>query len=424
MKGAQAVDVVVIGAGQAGLSTSYHLKQQGIGHVVLEQDRIGESWRSGRWDSFCLVTPNWTVQLPGFPYQGPDADGFMGRDELVTYLDSYAASFESPVETGIRVTAVAKTPDGGFSVQTADTTLSARAVVIATGSYRRPKIPPFAPQLPRDVFQAHSSQYRTPALLPEGAVLVVGSGQSGVQIAEEWHEAGRRVFLSVSHCGRVPRRYRGRDIVWWGKMGGLYERTVDQLESPAEKTACHPQSSGRRGGHDIYMRQLARDGVRLVGRVSSIADCVLTIASDLGENLSEADEFAENVLKQLDEAVAKMGMPLPEDQNPRGIGAPVPDEVDLIRELNLAKAGITTIIWATGYRADFSFVKLPVFDQSGQPVQRQGVTSVLDLYFVGLEWLHKPKSGLLLGVGEDAEHIVSVIARTAKSESLQAEAPV
>jgi putative flavoprotein involved in K+ transport len=255
-------------------------------------------------------------------------------------------------------------------------------------------------------------------------VLVVGTGQSGAQIAEELHEAGRRVFLSVSHCGRVPRRYRGRDIVWWGKMGGLYERTVDQLESPAEKTACHPQTSGRRGGHDIYMRQLARDGVRLLGRVSSVADGVLTIAPDLGENLRKADEFAENVLKQLDEAVAKMGMPLPEDQNPRGIGALIPDEVDLIRELNLAKAGIATIIWATGYRADFSFVKLPVFDQSGQPVQRQGVTSVLDLYFVGLEWLHKPKSGLLLGVGEDAEHIASVIARTAKSESQEAEVPI
>jgi putative flavoprotein involved in K+ transport len=172
------------------------------------------------------------------------------------------------------------------------------------------------------------------------------------------------------------------------------------------------------------MRQLARDGVRLLGRVSSVADGVLTIAPDLGENLRKADEFAENVLKQLDEAVAKMGMPLPEDQNPRGIGALIPDEVDLIRELNLAKAGIATIIWATGYRADFSFVKLPVFDQSGQPVQRQGVTSVLDLYFVGLEWLHKPKSGLLLGVGEDAEHIASVIARTAKSESQEAEVPI
>lgn len=412
----------MIGAGQAGLSTSYHLTQQSIEHLVLEQDRVGESWRSQRWDSFTLVTPNWTVQLPGFSYQGPEPDGFMSRDEVVAYLDRYAASFAPPVRKGITVTAVDVT-DGGFAVKAAALSVKARALVVATGSYRQPKLPKFASQLPADIVQVHSSQYKNPAQLPEGAVMVAGTGQSGVQIAEELHEAGRRVFVSVSSCPRVPRRYRGKDIVWWGKMGGLYERTVDTLESPAEKTAWHPQSSGRRGGHDIYLRQLAREGVRLIGRVESAGNGVLELAADLGADLRKADEFAEKVLTQLDEAVSKMGMPFPEDQNPRGIGAAVPDEENPIRELDLETSGITSVVWATGYVPDFSFIHLPVFDSTARPVQRQGVTSVPGLYFVGLEWLHKPKSGLLLGVGEDAEHIASAIATRASSESQQTEAP-
>jgi putative flavoprotein involved in K+ transport len=417
----EAVDAVVIGAGQAGLSTSYHLTQRGIEHLVFEQDRVGESWRSQRWDSFTLVTPNWTVQLPGFAYQGPDPDGFMGREEVVAYLDRYATSFAPPLRTGARVTAIEKA-NGQFVVQVAGDRVMAREVVVATGSYRRPKLPKVASQIGADIVQLHSSQYKNPAQLPDGAALVVGTGQSGVQIAEELHEAGRPLFIAVSSCPRVPRRYRGKDIVWWAKMGGLYERTVDNLESPAERSACHPQSSGRRGGHDIYLRQLAREGVRLMGRVESLEDGRLKLAADLNENLKKADEFAEKVLMQLEEAVSKNGMPLPEDHNPRGIGPPVRDEQQPIREVDLQAAGITAVVWATGYTADFSFVRLPVFDSAGQPLQRQGVTAVPGLYFVGLEWLHKPKSGLLLGVGEDAEHIASAIASRARSESQQTEA--
>jgi putative flavoprotein involved in K+ transport len=416
-------DVVVIGAGQAGLATSYHLKQRGLDHLLLEQERVGESWRSQRWDSFCLVTPNWTVQLPGFPYEGPDPDGFMGRDEVVAHLDRYATLIDPPVRTGVPVTSVAA-GDGGFTVQAGGSRIEARAIVVATGSYRRPTLPPFAGQIPANIFQTHSSRYRNPSQLPDGAVLVVGTGQSGAQIAEELHEAGRRVFVSVSSCGRVPRRYRGKDIVWWGKLGGLYERTVDTLQSPAEKTACHPQNSGSRGGHDIYMRQLANEGVTLLGRIEAAADGVLEVAPDLGENLRKEDEFAEKILQQLDEAVAKMGMPLPADENPRGLGEEVADEKNPIRRLDLEAAGISAIVWATGYRPDFGFVDLPVFDDQGQPIQRQGVTPIPGLYFVGLEWLHTPKSGLLLGVGEDAEHIASTIDHIARSESKGVEASV
>jgi putative flavoprotein involved in K+ transport len=416
-------EVVVIGAGQGGLATSYHLTQQGVEHVVLEQNRVGESWRSQRWDSFCLVTPNWTLQLPGFPYQGADPDGFMGRDELVDYFDGYVRSFEPPIRTGVKVTSVERVA-GRFRIMAGESTFEAGAVVVATGSYPRPKRPALSSRLPVELFQIHSSQYKNPAQLPGGAALVVGTGQSGAQIAEELHESGRTLFVSVSSCPRVPRRYRGKDAVWWGKMAGLYERTVDSLKSPAEKSACHPQTSGRRGGHDIYLRQLAQGGVTLLGRVEALDDGHLTLAPDLKENLRKADEFAENILKQLDEAVGKMGMPLPEDQNPRGVGGAVPHEDDPVLDLDLKAARITSIVWATGYQADFSFVRAPVLDDAGQPLQRQGVTAVPGLYFVGLEWLHKPKSGLLLGVGEDAEHITSVIVGETRSESKKAEASI
>lgn len=422
MAGKERIDVVIVGAGQAGLATSYHLTRHGVEHVVLEQARPAESWRSGRWDSFCLVTPNWTVQLPGLPYEGPNADGFMGRDDLVRYFERYVQSFSPPVRSGAAVTSVSREGDDRFLVAAGESSYQARAVVVATGSYRRPRRPAFAADLARNLLQLHSSEYKNPAQLPEGAVLVVGTGQSGAQIAEELHESGRTLFVSVSSCPRVPRRYRGRDIAWWGKLGGLYERTVDSLKSPSETSACHPVTSGRKGGHDIYLRRLAQDGVTLLGRVTAVDGDRLALADDLKENLRKADEFAETTLRQLDEAVAKMGMPLLDDQNPRGVGPSVPHEEDPIRTLDLRAAGITSVVWATGYRADFSFVHAPVFDGSGRPVQHRGVTSVPGLYFVGLEWLHTPKSGLLLGVGEDAEHIASAIVGAAKTNLEKTEA--
>lgn len=422
MAAKERTDVVVIGAGQAGLATSYHLTQHGVEHVVLEEARPAESWRSGRWDSFCLVTPNWTVQLPGFAYQGPDPDGFMGRDDLIAYFERYIRSFNPPVRSGVAVTSVSGGGEDRFEITAGESTYEARAVVVATGSYRHPRRPSLANNLPAQLFQVHSSEYKNPAQLPEGAVLVVGTGQSGAQIAEELHESGRKLFVSVSSCPRVPRRYRGKDVVWWGKMGGLYERTVDSLKSPAEARACHPVTSGRNGGHDIYLRRLAQEGVTLLGRVEAIQGNRLALAADLKENLRKADEFAENILRQLDEAVAKMGMPLPEDQNSRDIVPTVPHEDDPIRELDVRAAGITSVVWATGYAPDFSFVHAPLFDASGRPVQRRGVTSMPGLYFVGLEWLHTPKSGLLLGVGEDAEHIASVIVGEAESKLQKTEA--
>src|SRR5207302_7407752 len=301
-------------------------------------------------------------------------------------------------------------------------TFSARSVVVATGSFQHPKLPAVAQSLGADVAQLHSIAYKNPEQLPAGAVLVVGTGQSGAQIAEELHESGRDVFLSVGRCGRVPRRYRGKDTVWWGFQGGAFDRTVDSLKSPAEKFACHPHVSGRNGGHDINLRQLARDGVRLLGRLQGAEAGTIRLATDLEENLRKADEFAESILKQLDERGAKLGLPLPEDMNPRGIGAAVPNEADPIRELSLRGADITTIVWATGYQLDFSWIRLPIFEATGYPLQRRGISSQPGVYFVGLEWLHKPKSGLLLGVGEDAAYIASTITTRAHGKAMEMEA--
>jgi putative flavoprotein involved in K+ transport len=412
----EAIDVVVIGAGQAGLATSYCLTQQGLAHVVFEENRVAESWRSRRWESFCLVTPNWTVQLPGFPYQGPDPDGFMSRDEIVTHLDAYAASCRAPVRTGTRVSSLDRAPDGDrLRVKAGETTVETTAVVVATGAYQRPRLPAAAGNLAAELFQIHSSEYSNPRQLPAGAVLVVGTGQSGAQIAEELHESGREVFLSVSSCGRVPRRYRGKDMLQWAVQLGLMDRTVDMLKSPAEKFVCHPHTSGRAGGHDIYLRNLGREGVILLGRVQSTRDGKVILAADLNENLAKADEFAENVLQQLDAAVEKLGMALPDDLNPRGIGGDVPYESRPILELDLRASGITSVVWATGYQLDFTWIRLPVLDQLGYPIQQRGVSPVAGLYFVGLEWLYKPKSGLLLGVGEDAAHVSSMIATRAQT---------
>ncbi len=424
MAGTETVDVVVVGAGQAGLATSYHLTQQGVDHVVLERQRPAHAWHDQRWDSFCLVTPNWTVQLPGFAYDGPDPDGYMRRDELGAHFDRYVESFNPPVQSGVSVDSLDLEPaHDRLRLTAGNRTFSARSVVVATGSFQRPKLPVVAGNLAADILQLHSITYKNPEQLPSGAVLVVGSGQSGTQIAEELHESGREIFLSVGSCGRVPRRYRGKDTVWWGVQGGAFDRTVDSLQSPAEKFACHPHVSGKNGGHDINLREMARGGVTLLGRLESAAAGTIRLAPDLKENLRKADEFAENILKQLDEGVGKLGLPLPDDTNPRDIGAEVPDEADPIRDLSLQGSGITSIIWATGYEPDFSWIHLPVFDGTGLPLQRRGITLQPGVYFVGLEWLHKPKSGLLLGVGEDAAHIASAITTRAHGKPMEMEAP-
>ena len=405
------VETVIIGGGQAGLALSYYLTQQGRTHLVLEQGRVGETWRSGRWDSFTLNTPNCMTQLPGFPYKGDDPDGFLPREDIVTYLEQYAASFNAPLRCGVRVTSVRQQQGGDdYLVEAEQMMFEARNVVVATGAFPQPKLPTASTTLPVDICQLHTGEYRNPQALPSGAVLVVGTGQSGCQIAEDLHESGRQVYLSTSSCGRIPRRYRGRDTLWWLTRTGFFDRTIDQLPSPTAKFACNPHVSGNHGGHDINLRQLAKQGMILLGHVQAAQGKQIILAPDLEENLAKADAFAAQIMQAIDEHITKTGMEVEANRTTAEALSNGVTSTKAILTLDLQSAGISTIIWASGYKLDFGWVQIPVFDQTGYPVHQRGITVFPGLYFLGLHWLYKRKSALLYGVGEDAAFIASVIA--------------
>ena len=406
------IDTIIVGGGQAGLATSYYLTRQGRDHIVLEQAaQAGNAWRNDRWDSFTLVTPNWATRLPGAEYQGSDPHGFMPRDQLVTYFEDYVERFDLPVHYGERVTSVEPKPASrGYRVRMNGDVLEADNVVMATGLFQRPKQPSFSADLSPDILQLHSGQYRNPGMLPPGAVLVVGSAQSGCQIAEELYQSGRRVYLCVGSAGRAPRRYRGKDLYEWVHLSGFLNRTPDKLPSPRARFAGNPHLSGRDGGHSLNLHQFARDGVVLLGRVQGGQDGALRLAPDLKQNLAKADEFEAQILKLVDRYVEQSGLDAPQETLPQLRDGYAADE---ITQLNLKSAGITSIIWAMGYAFDFSLVKLPAFDGAGFPVQQRGVTDYPGLYFVGLPWLHGQKSGLLIGVGEQVKHVVSHISDNA-----------
>ena len=405
----QHFNTIIIGGGQAGLAASYYLKNHLIEHVILEQaEQAGNAWRNSRWDSFALLTPNWSLQMPGAEYQGSDPDGFLPRDEIVAYFEDYIKKFNLPVQYGMRVTAVEHLiSNNKYQVTTNGEIFQADHVVVATGLFQGPKQPAFAANLSSKITQLHSGEYRNPRSLPDGAVLVVGSAQSGCQIAEELYESGRKVYLCVGSAGRAPRRYRGRDVFYWLKQAGFFDRTVDKLPSPKAKFSGNPHLSGRDGGHTINLHQFVRDGVQLLGRITGGENNKIMLADDLYESLAKVDKFEADVIKIIDEFIAKNGIDAPSES--------LPDlrdgyAVENIRELDLASKGIHTIIWALGYTFDFSLVKLPATDNDGYPIQQRGVTDYPGLYFVGMPWLHKYKSGLLVGVGEDAAYIALQIA--------------
>jgi len=409
----ECIDTLVIGAGQAGLATSYWLTQSGVEHVVVERrDRLGGAWLD-RWDSFCLVAPNFTLLLPGMPYDGPDPDGFMARDNVVAHMDRYAGTVDAPVRLGTGVNRLAAS-NGHLEAETDDTSFRARNVVLATGPYPQPKIPAASQGLAGSIQQVHSHDYRRPEQLADGAVLVVGSGQSGVQIAEELHQAGREVHIAVSMCPRAPRRYRGRDVAWWlvqlfqhGTDHGIRVPTVEDLPSPAARFACQPQVSGKDGGHDINLREFARRGIRLYGRLDSADGTTVRFSDDLGDRLAFADRSFDERFRPMFDAYERAA----------GIGAPADDRLppdDFVpattTALDLADAGIGAVVWATGYRLDFGWVDLPVMDEWGYPRHTRGVTTHPGLYAVGLPWLYSQPSAVFAGVGADAAHIVEHIA--------------
>jgi putative flavoprotein involved in K+ transport len=403
------VETLIVGAGQAGLALSYCLAQVGREHVVLEKDSVpGSVWHRDRWDSFTLVSPNWMIRLPGAEYRWAAPDDFMPRDEVVAYLEQYAAANRMPVRYESYVTGVDVLPDGGgYRVATDEGTIEARNVVLATGLFQHPKVPPYSTALPPEVVRQPSGQYRNPAALPPGAVLVVGSGQSGCQIAEELHRAGRKVYLCTSKAGRAPRRYRGRDIFQWLVAIGFMDRTADKLPTPRARFAPLPHLTGKDGGHSLNLHQFARDGVTLLGHLSGTQDGDIRLAPDLPECLAAADRLEADMTKVIDDAIARQGIEAPEEQLPHlrdGYDAPI------IENLNLRSAGITSVIWAMGYSFDFSLVRLPVFDEFGYPVTERGATRFPGLYFLGLPWLVRQGSGLLWGVGEDAMQMAEAIA--------------
>jgi putative flavoprotein involved in K+ transport len=399
------VETVVVGGGQAGLAASWFLTERGREHVVLERGRVGETWRTERWDGFFLNTPRWTQQLPGFEYAGEDPDGFAPLAEMIEYVEGYGRSFAAPVRENVTVTAL-RAQDGRYAAETSAGEVLADNVVLATGAFQRPT--PSAPgaESAKDVLQLHTSAYRRPDQLPAGAVLIVGSGQSGCQIADELLEAGRDVYLAVGRCPWLPRRYRGHDIVRWLQLTGILDQTAADLPSPSARLACNPPVSGNDGGHDCHPRWLAGRGAHVVGHVARIDGSTVSFAPGLEESLAFGEAFVAELEQTIDEYVAREGLDVPETDAPREPWPPVV-ETD---ELDLGAAGVTTILWATGFRPDYSWVDLPLVDGDGWAVQERGVTDHPGVYVVGLNWLHKRKSALLCGVGEDAEHVVAHLA--------------
>jgi putative flavoprotein involved in K+ transport len=398
--------VAVIGAGQAGLSISWYLKRAGIDHIVFERERAGHTWRAERWDTFCLVTPNWQCQLPGFPYAGVDPHGFMLRHEIVDYIDRFVASFGPPLSEGVTVKRLMRNPHHGFTLETSDGVHVADQVVIASGGYQIPIVPRCAERLPADIVQLHSSAYRNPAQLPDGAVLVVGSGQSGCQIAEDLHFAGRKVHLCVGDAPRVARRYRGKDVVEWLHLMGYYDLPVHEhplREGVRDKTNHYV--TGRDGGRDIDLRRHALEGMELYGRLLDVVGNVLKCDDDLAQCLDQADQVSESIKTSIDNFIARQNIPAPEEARYTPVWTPPRERP----EFDYRAAGITSIVWCIGFRTDYSWVDLPVFNGRVQPVHVRGVASIPGVYFLGLPWLYTWGSGRFSGVARDAEYLAQHI---------------
>lgn len=406
------VCVIVIGGGQAGLSISWYLKHAGIEHLVFEKNSLAHEWRNARWDSFCLVTPNWQCRLPGFPYAGDDPHGFMVKDEIVEYLDAYAASFAPPLREGESVLRVRAVERGGFDVITHRGSYHADHIVVATGGYQTPYIPRQAERLPAQITQIHSSDYRNPHALPAGPVLVIGTGQSGCQIAEDLHLAGREVHLSVGTAPRSPRVYRGREVTDWLTDSGYYDIPI--ASHPQKETVCEKTNhylTGRDGGREIDLRKFALEGMKLYGRFDDIAGSRFTFAQDLKTNLDAADASYNNIRVAIDKYIADNAIdaPLEPPYSPPWQPENEPTELDFVA------AGIRTVIWCIGFGTDYKWLELPVFNGRNQPVHDRGVTAVEGVYFLGLPWQNTWGSGRFADVGKDAEYIFQQLQQRAKN---------
>ncbi len=405
------VPVAIVGAGQAGLSLSWHLKRANVDHVLLDRNAPGHAWRNERWDSFCLVTPNWQCTLPGHPYRGDDPYGFMVKDEIVAYLDDYVRSFDPPVRSGVSVDRLTRGETGRYLLQTGAGPLEADQVVIATGGYHDPIIPPFAASIDPAILQVHSSDYRNPRSLPPGAVLVVGTGQSGAQIAEDLHLDGRQVHLCVGGAPRVARFYRGKDVVEWLHLMGYYDLPVDRhplREGVRDKTNHYV--TGRDGGRDIDLRRFAVEGMALHGTLSGMQAGLASFADDLAANLDDADRTNESIKRSIDVWLEQQAIEAPIEP---GYVPPWQPPAGVPATLDLAAAGIGSIVWCIGFRPNYRWIDVPAFDGAGRPAHVRGVSPQPGFYFLGLPWLHSWGSGRFSGIGRDAAYLAERIAAIA-----------
>jgi putative flavoprotein involved in K+ transport len=393
---------IVVGGGQAGLSASYWLSRAGLDHIVFEKKTAMNKWWSERWDAFCLVTPNWQCQLPGHAYDGPDPNGFMVKAQILDYLEAFRQKVNPPIRENVEVLSVEKEATG-FKVKTAAGACTADAVFLATSLYGTPSVPHFSNQIPQSILQLHTADYRNPTALPDGSVVVVGSGQSGAQIAEDVHLAGRKVHLVTGNAPRCARFYRGRDVVDWLWDIGQYEITVADDGMGHKRHDTNHYLTGRDGGRDIDLRVFAQQGMALYGRLSNVGGGRMIFDANLRANLDEADRVYNGINALIDKHIARTEVSAPLAEPYKPVWQPDREST----ELDLIAAGVSTVIWATGFAPDWSYVHLPIFDKTGYPTNRRGVTSVPGVYVLGLPWLWTWGSGRFLSVGRDAEAVVN-----------------
>jgi putative flavoprotein involved in K+ transport len=399
------VEVLVVGAGQAGVAMSEHLSARGIDHLVLERDRVAERWRTGRWDSLAANGPVWHDRFPGLEFPGLEPDAFATKEEVADYFVTYAQNIGAPIECGVEVTSVRRKASGpGFDVETSTGPVEARYVVAATGPFQRPVIPTVVPG-DAGIEQLHSSAYRNPQQLPAGAVLVVGAGSSGVQIAHELRTSGRQVFLSVGPHDRPPRRYRGRDFVWWLGVLGKWDASTPPVGAKHVTIAV----SGADGGHTVDFRALAAEGIRLVGRTREFENGSMRFAPDLRENIAGGDANYLSLLAEADAYVERNGLDLPEEPEAHLLGPDPASVTNPLLELDLAAAGVTSIVWATGYAVDYGWLDVDAFDETGRPRHQRGVSVEPGVYFLGLPWQSRRGSSFIWGVWHDAKYLADHI---------------
>ena len=405
------VETVVIGGGHAGLTMSHYLSQLGREHLVLERGRVAERWSSERWDSFCFQFPNWTIELPGYKYQCDNPEEFAPGREIVRFVQDYATFIKAPTRCGVEVTSLERTlKTGRYLCRTNNGAIETANVVIATGPYQRAAIPAMSSDVPKHILQLHSSGYRNSNQLPPGAVLVVGSGASGCQIADDLQQSGRQVYLSVGRHSRVPRRYRGKDFSYWGAALKRPEQIVDTVPLNLRK-GSEVLVTGVNGGYDVDIRSMAARGVVLLGHSQGIKDGDIILADDLEQHIAKGDESFGNFKKSVDEYVTKAGLEAPEEQDLE-VSANITKEIsNRVSHLNLKDAGVSAIVWASGFRYDFDWIKLPILDDGGEPSHRRGVTQIPGIYLLGLRWLYKRRSSFLLrsGPAEDAAYLAEQI---------------